>query len=387
MVESPGTPLARAVYGLAARFSAGLLSLSSSVESVHLHRSVATGEVVFGRSDIDLVVQLSRSGYRGAALASLCRYLGWVRLLNPALTHVEVFGPDALESYARRDSVWCSMERRTLKRLIGFNAKLPVVELKREDALRRFLLWWELYFPLVLQKRDPRNLQKIALECWNFFAVAEGILEEPLLLRSAMKAHLQQHRSAPDLTLPHHASRFILELVDELHSSRRPPVEAASSHFSVVVSPHQVVRSCLVLPGPGSELPAEAFVPGTLVATAEALDLMVHYKNAFLGWSLPPSLELQRPDEHAFLRSVYYYCAPHFLCFPGFTDVRPLNPGLRLECLELAMTQLAGGDLPTPSAPPAFPYLDSIEDYYLRCFDSLLQRRDELEEKVLSWLE
>jgi predicted nucleotidyltransferase len=48
--------LATAFYRQAARLSARMLASSPIVESVLVHRSVATGEVFFGRSDIDMLM-------------------------------------------------------------------------------------------------------------------------------------------------------------------------------------------------------------------------------------------------------------------------------------------------------------------------------------------
>ena len=58
-----------ASYRAAATLIARYLARHEFVEGVYLHRSVATGEVSFGQSDIDLLLVLN-SPEQGAAMAS-----------------------------------------------------------------------------------------------------------------------------------------------------------------------------------------------------------------------------------------------------------------------------------------------------------------------------
>ncbi len=239
---------------------------------------------------------------------------------------------------------------------------------------------------MVLVKGQPGNLEKICLECWNFFAVAEGILERPLLLRSQMREHLQRHRSPlPQLGTRQGAIRFVLELGRELHHSRRPPLEAVSSAFEAIFAPHGLARQVLVLPLPQAPL-RQTMKPGALLATVETLDLMVHFKNAFFHWALPESLSVPAPARESYLQSTFYYSAPHFLHFPGFTDPRSGDPGDRVECLEQACADLTRAELPSPrELEPS--RLNSVDSYYLERYDDLRRRLDSIEMQVTRWLE
>ena len=68
--EQEQRTLATRVYLQAARAIAAVLARKKIVETIFVRRSVASGEVVFGRSDIDLSIVI-RDPASGAALCSL----------------------------------------------------------------------------------------------------------------------------------------------------------------------------------------------------------------------------------------------------------------------------------------------------------------------------
>ena len=284
-------------YRTAAYVTARLLGTSPAVQSVLVHRSVATGEVVFGRSDIDLVVVIRReASFDGEQLASLYRLVRRVRRVNPALSHIDVFEPDGIERLARTDTCLASTERRSLKLLCGKPATFPDLAVEPSHALARFVLWAEWYFAIALQTRNRRNIRKIALEMWNDYALAEGLLAEPLLRRDEMEHHLtatEGSAAARDLDDPARGAAFTFELAMRLHRSRLPELGKLSTPlvFETTTAPLGLARIFAVLPRANSPLPPEVFArPGVFPCIPEVLHLHLHYRNAYLAWAMPHQL-------------------------------------------------------------------------------------------------
>jgi len=373
--------LAAGFYRLAAKASARALASSPIVESVMVHRSVATGEVRFGRSDIDLLMVISRQGAEdGAQLASLYQQLKRVRIFNPALSHIEVFEPDGIAAQARMDTFWGSQERRTATLLRGEPVEFPGDPLQPDHAVRKFLLWIEWFFALAVQQRNRRNLRKTSLESWNACAAAEGLIPEPYLLRSDMEAQAQRLESplaARKLEEPSYAARFVFGLADRLHRSRLPALGTLTQPlvFETILAPLAHRRRFVVLPRPDHPLPPEAFAPGAFPCTPEALHLYLQYKNSFLWWALPEELVrlgMKPPGIAAFLRDCRYYSHNRFLCVPGFADSHLPSPA-RLECIRHAIDWAHRGALP-PAIPQermreTLPKSLSIPDYYRSVYD------------------
>jgi len=380
--------VARALYLAAAQGTAWLYALSGKIRSAGARRSVGPGEIYFGRSDIDLELVLKPGSCGGRSLGFLYRVHRIIRALNPALGHIWVMGPSDIALLSEWDTVWGSMEKQCYYHLYGSREMPTIAKIRSEDALRSFLLWFDLYVPAAVQRHDIRNCKKHALECWNFFAVAEGLLERPLVTRHAMEQHLRCfHKATPDLDAPQGLMRFILDLAQQLHSKRMEPLPRRLGKpkvFQAVAAPHGITRTYVVLPTPEYPLPDEAYLPGSFIATPELLDLYLQYKNGFLHWIAPEELGLKPPTAAGFLRDLRHYCSPHFLRFPGFVEGgRALDPGVKFEYLSHAFDSLKGGRLPRP---PSSPYpqqgITDIEGYYRYGYDSLKARTDELVQQL-----
>ncbi|HVN29469.1 MAG TPA: hypothetical protein VMT64_13320, partial [Candidatus Binataceae bacterium] len=206
-----------------------MLMASDAVKSVALRRSAATGEVDFGRSDIDLMVIVHpEKAADGGCIEALYRSVTRARRFNPALTDVEVYTPDAVAAHAGTDTFWASSDRRAAMLLCGDPIEIPSLPVDPNHALHRFLFFLETFFSIALQRRNERNLRKISLECWNAYASAERLIDEPYLLRSEMEAHalrVENKLNVTALAEPRYASRFVLELADRMHRSRMPVLQ------------------------------------------------------------------------------------------------------------------------------------------------------------------
>lgn len=391
--------LAAACYRLAAKLSAGLLGSSPMVESVLLHRSAATGEIAFGRSDIDILMIVDREqAGSGQSLASLYQLVRRAQWLNPAMNHVELFDRAGLTSHARMDTYWGSVERRAQVLLYGKPTHIPAAPVNPDHALCRFLLWVEWFFAIAVQQKNRRNLRKLALESWNAYAVAEGLMPEPCLLRAAMEAEARQREAShalEGLEEAKNAVEFVFNLADRLHGSRRPPLRklARPVVFDAITAPLCLRRRFVVLPEASSPLPAEVSTPGAFPCTPEILDLFIHAKNPFFYWAMPDeilSLGIQPPAAADFLRSCRYYGHGRFLFLPGFADRRPQPQRARLGLIRRAIEHAIRNQLP-PAVPQeeienmmraAYPPLE----FYRAEFDRLRRESETIQEVLDSAL-
>jgi hypothetical protein len=388
--------LATGFYRQVANVFAGMLTGSPIVQSVVLHRSAGSGEVSFGRSDIDLLVVLDeQEAEDGAKVASFYRKVERARLFNPALNHIDVYEPSGIQSHARLDTLWASVERRTQKLLRGQPVEVPAGPVHPDHALSKLLLWVDWFFAIAVQQRNPRNLWKISLECWSAYALAEGLIQEPCLWRSEMEAQARAAESNLDtkrLEEASYAVRFVFELADRLHRSRMPALRKLDQPliFEAITAPLCLPRLFVVLPQADSPLPPEAFLKGAFPCTPEILNLFAHSNNAFIYWSLPRELRelgLEPPPPSAFLHSCAYYGHSRFQLYPGFVDTTPPLLAARTALLRHAVDWAAKGELP-PEIPQdkiremtADP--PSTEDYFRTQYGPLRREGRRIQELLL----
>ncbi len=393
--KSVGASLYRGAASLSARILAG----SPIVKSVVLHRSAATGEISFCRSDIDLLLVIDQEQVDDAArVAGLYRALCRARWLNPALGHVDVYDQGTIAAQARTDTVWASVERRSQLLLRGRPVDIPCTPVQADHALARFLLWVEWFFAISVQQRNRRNLKKLSLESWNAYALADGTMREPCVLRREMETHLRIAEPVvePDrLEEPSYAVKFVLGLGERLHRSRLPALRKLDKPliFEAITSPLCLPRVFVVLPRADSPLPPESFRKGAFLCTPEVLDLAVRYKNAFLYWVLPQELidlGIEPPAVTTFLGSCLHFCQSRFLLHPGFATPGPATHAARLNIIRQAMEGISRDGLPPPVAQTEIREMMAagvpVADYYRTEYAKLRRVSLELEESLRTLL-
>jgi predicted nucleotidyltransferase len=389
---------AHAIYHLASKLSARWLGLSPVVESVYVHRSVATGEVSFGRSDIDLLVIVRRPrGERadGPETAALYGWLRLARLANPALGHIEIHDPVRLERWIRIDTYRGSQDRRSALRLYGNPVAWKEMPVRREDAVRRFAVWAEGFFPVAVRQRNRRNLRKIALEMWCTFATATGLFEEPCLTRPEMAARWAASEQAPLLeTLtgdPFRAFSVVFHLAKALHDSLLPPLGALRDPLAIqlLMPPRYRQRTLVVLPDADSPLPREAFQPGSFLCTPETFDLCLHYQNPFLAWVCPPQLTalgMAPPATADFVRAAVFFGHNHAMWYPGFQHPDTWTPAATVAVIRHALPYLESGRIPPPLDERLAAGLaadrPSIRQYYRHVFPRVYRESEEQWERL-----
>ena len=121
--------------------------------------------------------------------------------------------------------------------------------------------------------------------------------------------------------------------------------------FEAILAPLSHQRIFVVLSGPRSPLPPEAFLPGSFVCTPEILDLFLHYSDTFLHWVLPAELRelgMKPPSLREFLQTCRVYVHSRFLRHPGFLIPNSCIPFAVISNLKHALDYLSGGEIRPP---------------------------------------
>jgi predicted nucleotidyltransferase len=376
------------MYRRIAKVAARLLGRSELVETVYIRRSVAAGEVVFGRSDIDLgIVVKAEAEASGEALLSLARRFQAVRRAVPLVGEGEVRTPRDVERWIRTDTYRGSLERRVDILAYGKPLGIPPLPVAPEHAARWVTLWLEHHFPRAVQQGNARNLRKFAAEMWNAYATATGILEEPLPSRAAT---VEQLRESGELDLreatPEETVAFCLQLAETFRDRgrRRPALGklARPVIFRAVLPPLFEPRTFVVVPEPGWPLPPEAFQTDSFVSTPEALDLYVHDVNGYAFSVVPQELRdlgLCAPERAELVRSCRHYGSGHYIRSPGFLKQTAAigSPQQRVSALQQALTPLEQGEVPGPLSAPVTS-VTGMRDYYRVVYPPLCAEFDRL---------
>jgi hypothetical protein len=400
----PLEALANGVYKLVARVAGGLLGRWKIVESVYVHRSVAVGEVSFGRSDIDLLIVVrspETESADGAELASLYRGVSVLSRLGPVLGHVQMHDSRGLGRWMRTDTYRGSLDRRSSVLLSGKPATMPCVPVRREDAVRWFAWYPAHFFSTAVRERNRRNLRKIATEMWNAYAVAQGRISEPDLTRKEAEARAlsdQAGAGLADVALdPGRAPDFVFALAKLLHDALLPPLEPLRKPmvFPALSPPRFPERVYVIVPQAGFPAPAEAFAPFSFFCTPELLHLYSHYVNPFTAWYWPPELRrlgFVQPAPREYVRACLFFLEDNMLRFPGFAHKDTWTVGTAVALSRHCVSYLEKGEIPPPmpaeAVLPLMEHAPACSDFYRHEFGKVYwqaaeQRRmlEELEKR------
>jgi hypothetical protein len=382
--------LAGHVYLLAARVSAQALRRQAMVDRILVHRSVATGEVTFGRSDIDLVLVLRPDPdlrRHGAEMWALCRNVHRLRLINPALGHVEAYDAGGWADWHHIDTYRGSEESRGARTLVGAAYPAAATPVRPEHAIRRFVLMPLHHLTAALIRRDHRTLRKIALDMWNAYAVATGLVSMPFLCRAASAAHYRRSDEFAELGEPGETPSRLMDFMWALSARLHGRVLGHLAGFTrrqtvrLPVPPYGGART-FILPVPGDGQPVEA-VPNTTILSAEALHLFVHFVNPFVWHALPADLVasgFRQPALAAYVAAGRYQFSQQVLRYPGLmSDASDLARAWS-AFLQAVLPDLEGGRCPSSRslqttwsgrAPAA-------REYYLTYFPALCRSHEEI---------
>jgi hypothetical protein len=352
--------LANGIYMSAAKATARMLFRNEIVSGIYLLRSVAAGEVSFGRSDIDLTIIVREPDAEtgdAAELASFYRRVRWLRRFNPAVGHIRLYDPGEFQAVMCADSYLGSVTRRNSRLLAGKPGVIPHVPVRREDAIRRFAGLIDNYFSSAVRKRNQRNLRKIAAETWCAYAVAQGSIPEPYVTRwetvERSVADGDGGRLLGVARNPEQTPEYVLGLAKSLHDELLPPLKALREPlvFRCPVPPRFPRRVVVVVPGERSPIPDEAFQPHSFFVTPEALHLYIHYVNPFFDWTVPDELRqlgFAAPNRRSYVRACQFFDGGASTREPGFLHPFAWPPGAAAVICGYTIDHLKNGAIPPP---------------------------------------
>ena len=381
------------LYRSAARIAATVLARSPLVESVYARRSVAAGEVDFGRSDIDLGVFLRGPG-TGPELLSLLETFRLLRVAIPVVGECQFYDPVDLRWSFHADPYRASLDRRSAILLQGTPVQIPSAPISPEQAAWRFAFWFEQYLPAAIRRGNLRNLRKFVLELWNARATAAGMIAQPFLSRRETEEAWRNSGEFPPQGLPPNAAALLVLAFHQaahLHAALRPPLQPLSSAliFRGLLAPALESRQFVIIPDSSSALPAEAFHRDSALFTPQALDLYLHYANPYVWWILPPAvrdLGIVQPDLGAFERACRMYGARFRIRSPGFEKGSPSAAVGRVAVSLHTLALLNSGHYPLPMRPEAIQCVlqtpPSVRDYYSSIYPRVLNDNERLWETL-----
>jgi len=386
--------LATRLYLLAAHAIAAVLARNEIVETIFVRRSVASGEVAFGRSDIDLSIVI-RETASGEALCSLANSFRALRIPFPMLGQAQIYDALDLRTWWHTDPYRAHIDGQAGIVLHGPPVEIPRLPVRPEDAAWRAVFWLDGYIPRAFRLGIRRDLRKLAIEMWNGYATASGLAPEPFIRRrDALSAWSGQPGFPGDALGSSNRQRLLgvcLDVTGQLHRLLLPALRPLRQPvvWRALLPPVWGETVLVVVPRPDSELPPEAGLPNALLLTPEALHLYIEYVNPFSEWILPPSvrdLGIPPPSRAAFVRACRNYGASFRTRLPGFEDKTPLVAVGRAFTSRYAARALAAGEMP---APAIFQQLGceselthSVSRYYREIYGRLRGVVDETWEKL-----
>ena len=380
------------LYRTAARLSARILAASPIIESILAHRSVGTGEVAFGRSDIDLLAVIRQDrAHDGQALADFYRKVRICRRLNPALGHMEVHDPEGLQSSLATDTSRGSLERRSSLLLYGRPVPMRDRPVCASHAVCRFAFGIQTLLSPAVRQRSSRNLRKAVLDSWSEYATACGLIAEPCLTRDDAERRFRAAGESvnPDGAPwePSPAAAHVFELAARLHHKLLPELRTLSRPvvFEALMPPRYTLRTFVILPNPGSLDAAQPVPANVFLCTPQALDLYLHYTNAFIHWKLPRELMeigMRPPSIAEFLQSCRFYTQGFFLRIPGFLIDNSYMPVAATASVAHALRWLSRGEIPPPlpeeRVREATAAAGSCGDYYSKTYPRIYRENEEI---------
>jgi len=386
--------LATRLYLLAARAIAAVLARHEIVETIFVRRSVASGEVDFGRSDIDFSIVI-RDSASGQALSSLTNSFRALRFPFPILGQAQVYDGLDLRTWWHTDPYRARIDGQAGIVLHGPPVTIPHLPVRRDQAAWRAVFWLDGYIPRAFRLGIRRDLRKLAIEMWNAYATASGLAAEPFVRRSDALRAWSGQPGFPAQALKSNSRRRLLavclSVAGDLHRFLLPSLRPL--RYAVVwrtqLPPTWAETVLVVVPRSDAELPPEAGLPNALLLTPEALHLYIEYVNPFADWVLPSSLRdlgIPHPSRAAFVRACRNHGASFRTRSPGFEDKTPLAAVGRVFTARYAATALAAGGIPASVTPPqlgcAGELTRSVSRYYREVYPGLRTVVDEIWERL-----
>jgi predicted nucleotidyltransferase len=179
------------IYRFLAKVVAKRLYKFDAVLGVYGKRSLASGEIVFGRSDIDLTILIAdfdREKEEASFLCHLCDTYSRTKKLLPMLGECNIFNGFDIRAWYLLNTYESFTDRNWI-RLYGEDINPFRVKMNKEDVIFKFI-WWTLFLFVSYRKRTIKGCFNVLMELANGYYTYIGAFDEPKLKREHVLGHL-----------------------------------------------------------------------------------------------------------------------------------------------------------------------------------------------------
>lgn len=174
------------IYRLIAKVIFSPLLLPNCVESIYLRRSAATGEAVFGKSDIDLAIIIDnfKSAQQELPLVrGLSKRYNLLKRICPVLGELFIFNREDLMHW-HKNKPFRGILAKHWVRLYGQSISSEEPYIPKEDILAEFCFWLfdmlpKFYIKKARFRKNTRHCVVALLEMYNAFFTLEGSFPLP----------------------------------------------------------------------------------------------------------------------------------------------------------------------------------------------------------------
>jgi len=180
------------IYRFFAKMVAKRLSKFDAVLGVYGKRSLASGEIVFGKSDIDLTILIAdfdQEKEEASFLCDLCDTYSRIRKVLPILGECDIYNDFDIRAWYCLNTYESFADRNWI-RLYGKEINPFPLKGNKEDMIFKFL-WWIFEFLLIsYRKKTVKGCFNILMELANGYYTYMGAFDEPKLKREHVLDYL-----------------------------------------------------------------------------------------------------------------------------------------------------------------------------------------------------
>lgn len=180
------------IYKFLADIISKRLSRFDAVLGIYARRSLASGEIVFGKSDIDLTILIDTFKKAKEEVAFLCDLsdaYSHIKKIFPFVGECNIFNTLDLHIFYSRNTYEWSVDKNWLS-LYGQNVDFPRITINKDDIVSTLLMW---VFNALFRNYKMGSLRpcfNALLELSNGYYTYTGVFDEPKLKREEVLDYL-----------------------------------------------------------------------------------------------------------------------------------------------------------------------------------------------------
>ena len=182
------------IYKFFAKIAAKRLSRLDGVLGVYGRTSLASGEIVFGKSDIDLAILIEdfdRGKEEANFIHHLCDTYLHIRKILPMIGECDIFNHFDIQAWNCFNTYAWFADRNWI-RLYGEKINPLQIRMNKEDAIFKFIWWIFNFLFKQYRKKRTRSCFNILLELANSYYTYIGTFDKPKLKREHVLNYLME---------------------------------------------------------------------------------------------------------------------------------------------------------------------------------------------------